>query len=440
LALNSGRTLRTSSAGKPTASRPPWQARLPFFYGWVVVAVSFVTMGIGVNVRTAFSLLFPPILDEFHWNRGETAAAFSLGFFVSAMVSPWLGLAMDRLGPKRVVPMSALLVAAGLALATLTTQPWHLYLTLGVLVVGNTVIFTYTGHSMFLPHWFERRRGLAIGIAFAGVGVGSMLLFPWLQAIIQTIGWRAACWALAALLLVLVLPLNLFFQHGRPQDVGLLPDGAAAPPPAKADTTAAPPAEWTLPKALRSGPFWWLGAGYFCGLFAWYTVQVHQTKYLIETGISPDVAAFALGFVGLAGIAGQIGLGYLSDRIGRAWVWTIAALGFVASYALLLAMEHNTSPILVWAMVVTQGGIGYGMASVYGPIPAEIFRGRHFGTIFGVISLISTVGAGVGPWVGGLAKDWSGSYAPAFWLSIALSLFSIACIWLAAKGNHTPPA
>jgi len=147
-------------------------ARLPFFYGWVVVAVAFVTMGVGVNTRTAFSLLFPPILAEFGWDRGRTAAAFSIGFIAAIAYAPVIGMSMDRFGPRVVIPLGAVLVSAGMILATFITQPWHLDLTLGVLVGGGTIFLSYMGHSLFLPYWFARRRGLALGIAFSGVGAG----------------------------------------------------------------------------------------------------------------------------------------------------------------------------------------------------------------------------------------------------------------------------
>src|SRR5204862_7965388 len=119
--------------------------RLPFFYGWVIVAVTFVTMGVGVNARTAFSLLFPPILDEFGWERGVTAGAFSFGFLVSAVLSPSLGRLMDRRGPRTVVELGVGLMALGLMLAPLVTRPWQLYATLGVLVGGGSVCVSYTG-------------------------------------------------------------------------------------------------------------------------------------------------------------------------------------------------------------------------------------------------------------------------------------------------------
>src|SRR5262249_384433 len=121
---------------------------------------------------------------------------------------PFLGRAMDRWGPRLVLPGGAVLVCAGLALATLTSEPWHLYMTLGVLVAGGARGVGYTGQAFFLPNWFVRRRGLAMGIAFSGVGIGSVALFPWLQRMIDARGWRAACWTLVAILAVVVIPLN----------------------------------------------------------------------------------------------------------------------------------------------------------------------------------------------------------------------------------------
>src|ERR1700752_4659602 len=147
-------------------------ARLPFFYGSVSVAVAFVSMGVGVNARHSFWLLFPPILAEFGWDRGVTAGAFSFGFLVSAVLSPSLGRLMDRRGPRVVIELGVLLIGAGLLLATVVTRPWHLYATLGVMVGGGSVCLGYTGQALFVPNWFVRRRGLAISVAYSGVGVG----------------------------------------------------------------------------------------------------------------------------------------------------------------------------------------------------------------------------------------------------------------------------
>ena len=410
----------------------------PFFYGWVIVAVAFVTMGVGVNARTAFSLLFPPILDEFGWERGVTAGAFSFGFLVSAVLSPSLGRLMDRRGPRVVIELGVGLMAAGLLLAPLVRQPWHLYATLGVLVGGGSVCLGYTGQALFLPNWFVRRRGLAISVAYSGVGVGSIILLPWLQDLIGRAGWRASCWALGILILALLAPLNLLLRR-RPEDLGLEPDGDDAPPGSPAANRTAnvvdlawAAVDWTLGRAMRTTRFWWIMVGYFCGLFVWYAVQVHQTKYLVEIGFSPTDAAWALGVVSLAGIPGQIALGHLSDRIGREWVWTVGSLGFALCYLALLLLRHAPTPTLLYLMVVSQGMLGYGLTSVVGAIPAEIFQGRHYGTIFGTLMLASIVGGAAGPWVTGALYDATGSYTLAFSLAIGSSVLSAVAIWLAA--------
>src|SRR6201985_2113608 len=198
--------------------------RLPFFYGWIVVAVTFVTIAVGGNARTAFSLFCPPIISEFGWERGVTAGAFSFGFVGSAFVSPLIGRLMDRLGQRRVMELGVALRAGALRLAPLTTQLWHLYLTIGVLVGAGSICLGYSGQSLFLPNWFIRRRGLAIGVAFAGVGLGSVTLLPWVQHMIEQTGWRTACTAMGIVVLVVLAPINLLLRK-RPQDLGLAPRG-----------------------------------------------------------------------------------------------------------------------------------------------------------------------------------------------------------------------
>jgi len=161
-------------------------------------------------------------------------------------------------------------------------------------------------------------------------------------------------------------------------------------------------------------------------------VQVHQTKYLIDIGFSASTAAWALGVVSLVAVPGQIALGQLSDRIGREWVWTIGNGGFVLCYLMLLLLRDHPATALLYLMVIAQGTLGYGLTSVMGPISAEIFEGRHYGSILGTAIVAAILGGAAGPWIAGLLHDHFGGYAPAFWLSIGLCLVSAAAIWLAA--------
>jgi MFS family permease len=413
--------------------------RLPFFYGWIIVAVTFVTMAIGVNARTAFSLFFPPIVDEFGWERGVTAGAFSFGFLVSGAVSPLIGRLMDRAGPRAVMELGVALMATGMLLAPMTTQPWHLYLTIGVMVGAGSVCLGYSGQSLFLPNWFNRRRGLAMGIAFAGVGIGSMTLLPWVQLMIEQTGWRTACTAMGILILVVLAPINLLLRK-RPEDIGLQPDGDPAP-----STSIKPVSyvvdsdwadiEWTLRRAVRTARFWWVAIGYFSGLYIWYAVQVHQTKYLLDIGFSPGVAVWALGAVSLLGIPGQILLGHVSDRVGREWIWSASCLGFAICFAALIALAQFPTLLLVYVMVLAQGALGYGLTSIMGAVVLEIFQGKHFGSIFGTIMLAALAGGAAGPWVTGVLHDLSGGYTLAFAIAIGVSALSAVAIWMASPGK-----
>jgi MFS family permease len=411
--------------------------RLPLFYGWIVVAVTFVTMAIGVNARTAFSLFFPPIISEFGWERGITAGAFSFGFVVSGVVSPLIGRLMDHAGPRAVMEVGVALMAGGLLLAPLTREPWHLYVTIGVMVGAGSVCLGYSGQSLFLPNWFIRKRGFAIGIAFAGVGIGSVTLLPWVQHMIEQTSWRTACTAMGLLVLIALAPINLLLRR-RPEDLGLRPDGDAAPSvgAAKPVSNIVDPVwagtDWTLARALRTGRFWWIALGYFCGLYIWYAVQVHQTKFLLDIGFSPSVAVWSLGIVSLLGIPGQILLGHVSDRIGREWVWVASCAGFAICFAALIALKFEASLWLVYIMVFTQGALGYGLTSIMGAVVLEIFQGRQYGSIFGTIMLAALAGGAAGPWVTGFLYDLTGDYTLAFAIAMALSGLSALSIWQAA--------
>jgi MFS family permease len=355
------------------------------------------------------------------------------------VMSPLLGRLMDRAGPRVVMEFGVGLMAAGLLLAPLTTQPWHLYLTIGVLVGAGSICLGYSGQSLFLPNWFVRQRGLATGIAFAGVGIGSVTMLPWVQRIIEQAGWRTACWTLGLLVLIVLAPVNLLLRK-RPQDMGLQPDGDAAPsatfrPASNVLDPAWVATDWTLARAIRTARFWWLSLGFFCGLYVWYAVQVHQTRYLLEIGFSPAVAAWALGLVSLLGIPGQIVLGHMSDRIGREWAWTASGLGFAICLGALIGLAYTPSLTLVYVMVAAQGLLGYGVTPIMGAVVLEIFQGEHYGSIFGTILLASLAGGAAGPYVTGVLHDIYGSYTIAFVVAIGVSAVTTTTIWLAAPGK-----
>lgn len=412
------------------------------YYGWVVVAISFVTMAVAVNARTGYSLLLPQISNELGWNTATTSGPFSLGFIASTAFVPVLGAVMDRYGPRIAIPMGAVMVAAGYAGAVVIGSPVGLYLSLGLLAVMGSMAMSYIGHSMFLPNWFVRRRGLAVGIAFSGVGVGAVTLLPLMQWAIDAHGWRVACLGIAMLTLGVILPLNLLFQRKRPEDMGLQPDGKSGS--TSTDTRGSSDGivdqawvstDWTLRRAMKTARFWWIGSAFFCGLFVWYAIQIHQTNFLMRQGIDSVTAASALGLIALFGIGGQIALGALSDKIGRETAWTLAQCGFGLAALLLATVSFGQFPYLIYVMVALQGLLGYGMASIYGAIPAEVFSGKHFAKIFSILSLFGNFGAAGGVLALGIIDDAFGGYRPGWWLCVLASGISVVSIWMAAPGK-----
>ena len=173
----------------------------------------------------------------------------------------------------------------------------------------------------------------------------------------------------------------------------------------------------------------------FCGLFVWYGVQAHQTKLLIDEGFSAQFAAAALGLVAFFGIFGQIGVGALSDRIGRELAWTIALAGFGATSIFLIMVLKSQMIIFVYLAVIVQGLMGNGMAALFGAITTELFAGKRAASIVALIGMGGNIGAGVGAWLLGVLHDQSGSYESGLWVCWGVSILSMICIWIASPSR-----
>jgi sugar phosphate permease len=413
---------------------------LPFYYGWMIVACSFATLAIGVNARTVFSLLLPEMIAEFGWTRAETAGAFSIGFVMAAILGPVTGAMLTRFGARALMPIGSVMMAAGFVATAYVSESWMLYPTFGVLVIGASTVLGYIGHAATLPLWFQRRRGLAVGLAFSGVGIGAVIVLPLVTSIIGADGWRDACWAVAIMVLVLLLPLNLIVQRRRPSDLGLLPDGDARTIDADGNLQSAEqPVGPTLGDALRHPSFWLIALAAFCILWMWYGMQVHQTQFLLETGFSAATASQALALVSAAGVISQITAGWLADKIGRESTWTIGCLGFIACFGISILLRQAPSEWLMWTMVLAQGLLGYGLTVVFASAPADLFNGRQFSTIFGCLSVAASLGGGAGPFFTGLLFDIDGNYDRAFMLALSLGSISIVAMWLAAPRRARRP-
>ncbi|MGQ9677503.1 MAG: MFS transporter [Chloroflexota bacterium] len=410
-----------------------------FFYGWVVVAVAFVCLGMAYTVQNSFSIFFVAILDEYGWDRGSTALAFSVFTLVYGLGSPVTGALVDRLGPRVVVPLGAVVLSVGLFACSQVSQPWQLYAAYGlVTAIGVNALGTIVNVTV-LSNWFQRQRGIAIGLAASGIGVGMLILVPIMQYIIGTHGWRTAYLSFAALVLVTLPALGIMFHRHRPEDMGLLPDGRTADTPVDDQSRPAVRVvdeewvahDWTTTAAASTRRFWLLFASVLSAMVALQVVMVHQAAYLRDQGFDPMLAASAVALVGIFGSLGKICWGTLSDWLGREATYSLGVGCLIVGVVVLGVATDASRPWVVYAYTALFG-IGYGVfAPLFPAAAADLFQGRRFASIYGALCVGSGSGSALGSWLGGQVFDLSGGYAVAFAIAGAAASLSIAGFWLA---------
>jgi len=250
-------------------SKPPL-----FYYGWVIVAVAFVTLGMAFGVWYSFSVFFLAVIKEFGWTRAAASSIYSVFILSQALIGPLAGHLQDRFGPRKTIPFGTLLLSMSLILTSQAQSLWQYRMAYGVLAGAGVGILGFSSHSAFIPKWFERKRGLAMGIAMSGIGFGMLILVPAVEKVISLFGWRTTYWLFAGLVFFLVGPLNLVFSRKDPMELHLNPDGdqpvgiqERSNPKriVKIVDTPWSQVEWTLKKAANTKRFWYLIGGFFFG-------------------------------------------------------------------------------------------------------------------------------------------------------------------------------
>jgi len=413
---------------------------LSLYYGWVIVGVSLVSMAYWFGVRSSFSVFYTALLDEFPWGRAEAAGVQSLALIVYTILAPLVGGLIDRYGPRRVVVPGILLLGGGLILCSSVQDLFQFYLYYGLLVAAGVTSVGIVSYTAVLAHWFERRRGTANGIAVSGMGLGTFVFVLLSQGIIARWGWRPAFLVLGGLVLALLLPLNAWLLRHKPQQMGLLPDGVSpqrrgrhkegneslVPDPIWAGT------DWTLRRAAKEGRFWALMAFPFLVVTAVYIVLVHHFRYLVDAGVDPMIAAYVLASVGIISSVFRILWGWLSDRLGREMTYTLGVAAMCAGIGSLILLGVWKEQRLLYPFVALFG-VGWGAtAPMFMSTAADLFQGRAFGLIYGILEGVIGVGGALGAWVAGYLFDQTRTYLGAFAIGMLTAALSCLFIWLAA--------
>lgn len=393
------------------------------FYGWWVVAASIVGLSTG-PAQFAFGslgLFIIPLGDEFGWDRAQISLALFAFTVALAICLPIAGWLVDRLGSRRVLLPSILIVAVLLALLPLIlSQIWHLFLIfalIGSLGAGaNSLPYMLT-----ISAWFDRKRGLAIGIAMAGSGLGYAYVPPLVQYINESLGWRAGFWVLAAITVCIALPLVYWWFRETPEELGLQADGddhtdidIDTPP------TAGPKTNMGIPRsdALRTKAFWLLFL-VFCTLsFSLYGLLPHIVPMLSDRGLQPSTAALAASSIGVTIMVARVVVGYLIDRF---FAPHVAMMFFLSSAVGLGILATGTAgPSVFLATVLVGLSIGAEI-DLMAYLTTRYFGLRHFGEIYGLLFASLLIGTSFGPVTYGYVYESQGSYVWILALCCALN-------------------
>jgi MFS family permease len=404
------------------------------YYGWIIVAVSMISTTFWFGIRTSFSVFYVPLLEQFHWNRGESAGVQSVALLSYTFLAPVVGGLIDRFGPRRVIVPGIFLFSFGLALSSRLESLLQFYVFYGIVMGSGITCIGIVSYSAILAHWFEKKRGLASGIAVSGMGLGTFLFVPLSQHLISAYGWRDTFIIQSVLALVILLPLNFFWLRHTPHDLGLLPDGRKEDPfensvlrPVQGEEKAV-----SLGRIMRTKSFWHLLIFPSLAVVGVYVVLVHNVRFLIDKGISPMSAALIFAVAGGISSFFRIFWGYISDRIGREKTYTLGMISISLGALSLLLLDRVTGKVLVYSFMIFFG-IGWGAtAPMFMAAAADLFRGKVFGLVYGLVEGVIGIGAALGSWAAGFIFDVTHSYRFAFGLAIFVFALSGIFMWLAA--------
>lgn len=407
--------------------------RRPLFYGWIIVAVCALSLLVVFGVRLSFSVFFVALIDDYGWSRADTSLIFAITMGVFGLSSVAVGLAQDRWGARLSFTVGALLLVVGLLLSSFIETLNQLIWSYGVICGLGITVLGLGPQARLISSWFQRKRGLALGIAFAGTGIGSLLLTPAAQWMVMFAGWRNA-YRLLALLCAALIPLFLLVLRDEPLTMGLTKDGLPPHTP-KTDSaeTISPRTVWTLKTAARTPAFWLILLATLGAIGPVRLLTVHQIAAMVDVGISPSTAAAVVGRTGLVAALTFVLFGGVSDRLGRAGAYTLGSICLLGALTIIGALLTPQASLWLTLYPILLGMGEGSRVSLILAVAGDRFPGKGLGAINGAIGAASAIGAGLFSWLGGLIFDALGSYTVALFIAAVAAILSTLALWLATR-------
>ena len=427
------RAVRWQHDLRPT-DKPPRKPR--FFYGWVIVAVAALgTFSSSTETFPVLSIFLKPITEEFGWSRAEFTGAISLGGLVGSGAALATGPIVDRFGPRWALTFAYILIGTTFILMYFMSELWHLYalqvfarsMNTGVLAVASAVI---------VPNWFIVKRGKATALAGLGFPAGASLIPLLIAFIVSVYSWREASLGAGIMILVVSAVPTALLLRRRPEDMGLLPDGA--PPEAASDTPSrdlrVADRSMRLGQAARHPALYLLIAAISLWWFGRTGVMLHAVPYMTDAGLSDAVAVGALAVHSAIGAVGAFAAGFLRDKFS---VRYLIAGDFVMNGLAFVLLLMVDTPLLAMAWGVFYGLAQGGSVTLQRLAFADYYGRRHLGSIEGVARAFTNVTQAAGPLVAALVFDSTGSYRIIFIVFVVTNIAAAVLAGVAKPPN--PP-
>lgn len=402
-------------------------SKSPFFYGYIVVAVSFCILIVVYGVYNAFGVFLKPVLTDFGWTRAMTSGAFSLAWIVHGLLGIAWGRMNDTFGPRWTMTIAGFLMGLGYLLMSQISHLWHFYLLYGV-VIGAGVSGGFVPLTSTIARWFTRKRTMMTGIALAGTGMGGMIVPPVATLLILNYDWRVSYAVLGAVVLVFVMLLAQFLKRD-PDRSGQMPYGEDIK--AEHDVKSTPS---TLREAVRVSYFWTMFVMFFALGYCTFSIMVHIVPHATDLGISEINAANVLATIGAIGVVGRIVLGVAADRIGNNNAFIV---GFILMAVTLPWLVVSPDLWVFYLFAVIFGLASGGCIASESPLVAVVFGLDSHGLILGVLSSGFCLGAAAGPFVAGYLCDLTSNYQMALLASTGVAILGLVMgliLRLARKG------
>jgi len=376
-------------------------------FPWVIVILSTALLMVVSMYNYTYGVFFKPIADEFGWSRAVVSGGYSVRCLVAAVSVVPMGYWADRYGPRRVLLPSLIFIGICMMAMAKVTAIWQLYLIQGV-GFGISTSGPFACITSTVAKWHDTKRGLALGIAAAGIGLSSIIFPPMATYLIQAVNWQFAIFILGVIILVVGIPAS-FFMKDPPNEKGEQPK----------DIPQGIVGAWSaLPRFVKNRTFFAIVIIFFLTNCVGYLLLNHFVNYATDIGLTALAAAGMMSIMGVASTIGRLGLGTFSDKIGAKKDAAICCLLIGLSFILLI----TKSTALMWVAVMIFG-VGFGGTVPLAPaIMGERVNNQQLSTATAAASMGMFVGGAVGPWAGGIIFDRTGGYLWALLLGVGISI------------------